>query len=236
MKSLIRWGLAGAAAVALLVPGRASAQLLNGSFTGGSNFATTMDVVLSYNGTGSFTLTLTNNGVYDEVYTRIGLINLPEGTDMTGFAVASDPDETRWKFDEDIGGDGLTGDGLPDYIEKYLALASPVMNGLMVGETETFSFFLANWADYSAAELALVGVGVHAQSGPESCSTKFGVWRDVSGAIVDNDGGGAGGAGYDPDCVSVPEPGSSALLAIGIFGMAFVAVRRRSLAELLNRA
>ncbi|HSG48745.1 MAG TPA: PEP-CTERM sorting domain-containing protein, partial [Longimicrobiales bacterium] len=62
------------------------------------------------------------------------------------------------------------------------------------------------------------------------CSTKLGVWN---GGNNTND---VGPDGYDPDCVTVPEPGTNALLAIGVLGLGFVATRRRSLEELLGQA
>ncbi|UCC25333.1 MAG: PEP-CTERM sorting domain-containing protein, partial [Gemmatimonadales bacterium] len=58
------------------------------------------------------------------------------------------------------------------------------------------------------------------------CSSKMGAW----------DGGDVNTPGdeLNEECYPVPEPGTNALLAIGMVGLAFVAVRRRSLSELLG--
>ncbi|MDT8340641.1 MAG: PEP-CTERM sorting domain-containing protein [Longimicrobiales bacterium] len=220
MKDLTRWGLAGIAAALLLMPARAEAQFINGSFWGGSNFQTGFDVQLFHDGGGLLRLVVTNigdtNGDFAGIFEAIGLANVPEGVNVTG--ISADP--THWSFNT---ASSLSGDGIEQVVWAWFANAPAPQNGLDLNESATFMFQLDDWDD---AWMSQIGVAVHS-IGFEECSTKFGVWN---GGADSND---AGPDGYDPDCVSVPEPGTNVLLAIGVLGLGLVAVRRRSLKELL---
>ena len=206
-----------AAVVSLVaVPGQLAAQqMIDGTYTGGNNFATTMSVDLSYL-EGTITLEITNNGPGH--YTEVALVNIPAGVSVTQGAETNGWDWglkalKNWDPSEQEGYNNKQG-------------VSPEDAGLSPGQTLTFSFETG----LSAADYALVqniGVAVHAQAGPGGCSAKFAVWNGGSNTSD-------AGPDYDPDCVDVLEPMSSGLLAVGLAGLVFVANRRREDLELVN--
>ena len=220
MRRITRWGIAGALGALLMMP-KAAHAYPSGEYWGGSLFQTGFDVTMSLDGN---TLTLVIKNIGDEfgnyagVFEAIGLVNVPATTTVTW----ADPVPAGWAFNTSS---ALGGDGLPPTIWAYYAGAPAPQNGLDLGESATFKFTLGGTGDWEN-----IGVAVHAISGPGGCSTKYGVWN---GGEATND---VGPDGYDPDCVSVPEPGTNALLAIGVLGLGFVATRRRSLKELLGQA
>lgn len=191
---------------------KAEAQvILSGTFTGGSSFATTMSGTLQHLGGGILQLDITNVGSgFGEVFAAIGIVNVPAGTVTPGTA------PTGWTW---MTTNQLSGNQFPDNEWAWIAPQPRPQRGLQQGESATFTFGVGS-LDYTR-----IGFGVHAISGPNDCSTKFGVWRDASGAVVQTP---PGTDAQSVACrVTVPEPESLALLLAGIFGLGFVAVRRR---------
>lgn len=175
-----------------------------GTYTGGSNFSTSVTAGLSYLGNGILQLDLINNG--PGVFAAIGLVNVTAGSVSPGSA----PSGWTWNTTSQ-----LTGDGLPASTWAWIAPKPAPHNGAAPGDPSMmFTFDIGNldWSD--------MGFAVHAVSGPNDCSTKFGVWN---GGASTNDAG----PNYDPACtVAVPEPNAAWLFATGLLGLAYVRRRR----------
>lgn len=187
-------------------PIAAQVTLIDGTFTGGSSFATTVTAKLTYLA-GVLTLDITNVGSgAGEVYAAVGIVNLPPGTATPGTAPAGWTWETTQQF---------SGAALPEGAWAWVAPNPKPHRGLQEGQSATFTY------DIGALDYENVGFGVHAISGPNDCSTKFGVWDGGSSQSATNRQEAA-------ECgVSVPEPESAALLLTGLIGLGYVAARRR---------
>jgi hypothetical protein len=211
MRKLKSLTLVATLATFAVMPGQAEAQeIFSGQFTGGSNFATTMTGTLTFLANSLVQLDITNQG--PGVFAAIGLVNAPGG--ISAGSATPNSDGWRWEATHQLSGDGLA--------PSTWAWVAP-HNGLGVGDNQLS--FLFNVGNLTFADLQNVGFGVHSIA-YEGCSTKFGVW---DGGYSDND---VGPDGYG-DCVSVPEPASTTLLATGLMGLAVI-VRRRRGAELVD--
>lgn len=188
---------------------------------GGNEFSTCMSGNIVYNGAGVITVNVTNGSPYaGDVFTAVGLFNLPNGSLPTSYT------STMPAFSPN---NGINGGGLPGPNSRRYSIGS---NGIGGGfgeaagqQTFTFTFAPSRWTSISNAANS-IGVGVHVQGGPRGCSTKLGV---QAGGVVQNQDREA----Y-AECTSVPEPGSMALLATGIAGLAFVGARRRKGLDLVD--
>ena len=213
-----------AVAVALAVSAAPASAQWNWSWTnacGGSNFLTCMSGEISYDGVGqTINVMVTNDVPANDVFTAVGLFNLPRGFSGLGSTLLN-----GWTGDGPGVGNGLNGDLDGDYVTAETR--NGVNNALPDGASGSFSFlFSNNTTDQLNSLFNVVGVGVHAQSGPRGCSTKMGV-RYTGDVMADGTGSAVDNANDYSDCTSVPEPASAALLASGLFGLAIISRRRR---------
>jgi hypothetical protein len=197
-------GLAGLLALSTASAARAEFNVVG--VCGGSNFATCASVQLSWTGQ-TATLTIINAGALvpgsgEAVFSSIGLTNLPAdyawsstGNTFNGWSKAPP--------------NNLTGDGIEPAVAQLNAPNPKSHNGIDVGESLQFVFTFTN---LDATEIAAVGVGIHAISGPEGCSTKINF--NGNGAIT-NSPASYSGCGAS----TVPEPATIGLVTTGLLGL-----------------
>lgn len=173
--------------------------LVNGQqYCGGNTFSTCATITnISYTG-GVVTLTVQNtSGSATSFFSAIGLANIGGTFTVTNFT-SSDAGFSQ-------GTNGLNGAGIQNAVIGANANAPAPVNGLMNGESVTFTFTLSGTPDLSNLQLAIHDQG---GTGAGGCvtSTKLVV---------------TGGVANDPTCGSttVPEPMTMSLLATGLAGM-----------------
>lgn len=212
---LLKSTLAAAAMLGTLAVTPARADFTFTNVCGGNNFATCASGSLATSvggGVTVVTINITYEGTQGELFKSIGVIGLPAGATV----VYTDADGNGVGYDNEPPKD-LNGGGLPD--DTYGAVSND--QALMLGQpgltSGTFVFTITG--ELTQQQIDALGVGVHAISGPNGCSTKFGV---VGGNAVNN---------TDPSstCTEtvIPEPITMTLLATGLAGMGGVGFIRR---------
>lgn len=212
MKNLTKvLAVAAAISLAAAAEARADFSFPAPGICGGNNFATCAAVTLSTAGNPSVvTLDVTNLGTNGEIYKTVGLINIP--ADVTVTITAAPAGYTPFDEDPDINIAGYNDFG---------SGANNPQNGLANGQSGQWQFTFSR--ELTAQEIAALGVGIHGISGPNGCSTQFGV---LAGGAVNN---------VDEEAyarcgeTTIPEPITMTLLATGLAGMGGAGfVRRRN--------
>jgi hypothetical protein len=203
-----------AAAISLAAAAEARADFSFPLVCGGNSFATCASVTLATDASGTFTtLSVTNLAGEGDVYKTVGLINIP--ADVTVTITSAPAGYTPVSEDPDINIVGYNDFGSG-------AQAPPTDNGLEDGESGVWVFTFSR--ALTQQEIDALGFGVHAISGPNNCSTQFGVL--AGGAVNNVDEEAYARCGSE---TTVPEPITMTLLATGLAGMGGAGfVRRRN--------
>jgi len=207
--------IAAAAMVGTLAVTPARADFIFTNQCGGQSFSTCASgsLATSYDaGTGLTTVTIniTHEGTNGELFKAVGIIGIPAGSTV---AFVSGPTGYAGPPPQDLSGGGLPND-------QFGASTNDQGEMLAFGESGTFVFTIQG--QLTQQQIDALGVGVHAISGPNNCSNKYGV---VNGTVVDN----AIPENY-AECggeTVIPEPITMTLLATGLAGMGGAGFLRR---------
>ena len=187
----------------------------NGSYCGGSSFATCFSIAMSWTGS-VVRLDFTNLAGEGDVVWAIGLFALPAGSWTYAITAGST-----------AGYDKPPAENLSDMPAAwaYGTVLGPGGGGPSTAVTDgnsgviffTFSGVVGSFDEF----IQNASVAGHFARGPEDCSTK---WLVTVGGTVNQ-------GPYDPECgggdTVIPEPATMALLATGLVGMAGAGVIRR---------
>jgi hypothetical protein len=215
-KALLRLG--GAAALVALTATNAHAigfPYSNSNVCGGNKFQTCASLSIDFSASTAtnsiVNITIQNLG--PGVFSSFGFSHLPAGVTYTGTVDAALGSRFTVGVQNDIQADGFgavpQGGGIPH-------------NSLQVGEGP-FTFTMTFSRVLTPTELAALDFDIHAQAGPNGCSTKLEIAPDGSTSTT-----------LDPNCGSttVPEPMTMSLLATGLAGMGGLgAFKRRRVAK-----
>ena len=214
-KALLRLG--GAAALVALTATNAHAigfPYSNSHVCGGNKFETCASLSIDFSASTAtnsiVNITIQNLG--PGVFSSFGFSHLPAGVTYTGTVDAALGTRFAAGTQSDIQAEGFGATaqgGVPN-------------NSLQVGEGP-FTFTMTFSRVLTPAELAALDFDIHAQAGPNGCSTKLEIAPDGTTSTT-----------LDPNCGSttVPEPMTMSLLATGLAGMGGLgAFKRRRVAK-----
>jgi len=183
----------------------------NTNACGGDNFKTCASLSITWSGA-TATVNIRNLGTQGEVFTAFGMTHLPTGTTIVSSSI---PVTLQSRF--------TAGNANDIQAMGFIANNPSPQNGLTAGDGGPFEFTITFGGAFTgtAEQIAALDFSIHAQSGPNGCSTKLVV--APNGTVNDL------GDFPNPACGTtvVPEPITMTLLASGLAGMGGVGALRR---------